>query len=127
MVLLARPGEVFQHRELLHSIGLGIPQAAELTQQLIAEGYPLPADLYTPEEVAEALLKLPRKEAESMLKDITLGQYLPGKSLIHRLDPRTKILLTIVYIADDLLRVQPGCGTVIPLAFADSVLPRCPG
>ena len=43
-----------------------------------------------------------------MLKDITLGQYLPGKSLIHRLDPRTKILLTIVYIAHDLLRVQPG-------------------
>ena len=62
MVLTGTPREVFQHRELLESIGLGIPQAAELTQQLIAEGYPLPADLYTPEEVAEALLKLPRKE-----------------------------------------------------------------
>ena len=62
MVLTGTPREVFQHRELLSSIGLGIPQAAELTQQLIAEGYPLPADLYTPEEVAEALLKLPRKE-----------------------------------------------------------------
>lgn len=34
-----------------------------------------------------------------MLRDITLGQYMPGKSLIHTLDPRTKILLTIVYIA----------------------------
>ena len=62
MVLTGTPREVFQHRELLSSIGLGIPQAAELTQQLIAEGYPLPADLYTPEEVAEALLKIPRKE-----------------------------------------------------------------
>ena len=62
MVLTGTPREVFQHRELLSSIGLGIPQAAELTQQLIAEGYPLPADLYTPAEVAEALLKLPRKE-----------------------------------------------------------------
>ncbi len=62
MVLTGTPREVFQHRELLSSIGLGIPQAAELTQRLIAEGYPLPADLYTPEEVAEALLKLPRKE-----------------------------------------------------------------
>jgi energy-coupling factor transport system permease protein len=29
----------------------------------------------------------------TMLKDITLGQYLPGKSVVHRLDPRTKILL----------------------------------
>ena len=65
MVLTGTPREVFQHRELLHSIGLGIPQAAELTQQLIAEGSPLPADLYTPAEVAEALLKLPRKEEKA--------------------------------------------------------------
>ena len=33
-----------------------------------------------------------------MLKDITLGQYFPGNSFIHRLDPRTKILTLIVYI-----------------------------
>ncbi len=34
-----------------------------------------------------------------MLKDITLGQYFPGKSPIHLLDPRTKLLLLVVYIA----------------------------
>ena len=33
-----------------------------------------------------------------MLKDITLGQYFPGKSVIHRLDPRTKLLFLVVYI-----------------------------
>ena len=33
-----------------------------------------------------------------MLKDSTLGQFFPGTSLAHRLDPRTKILLTVVYI-----------------------------
>ena len=33
-----------------------------------------------------------------MLKDITLGQYFPGNTPIHRLDPRTKLLLLIVYI-----------------------------
>ena len=33
-----------------------------------------------------------------MLKDITLGQYFPGNSLAHHLDPRTKILLTVLYI-----------------------------
>lgn len=33
-----------------------------------------------------------------MLKDITLGQYFPGKSVIHRLDPRTKLIVLIVYI-----------------------------
>ena len=33
-----------------------------------------------------------------MLKDITLGQYFPGKSIIHRMDPRTKLVLLVVYI-----------------------------
>ena len=33
-----------------------------------------------------------------MLKDITLGQYFPGNSVIHRMDPRTKLLLLVVYI-----------------------------
>ena len=33
-----------------------------------------------------------------MLKDITLGQYFPGNSVIHRLDPRTKLLVLVVYI-----------------------------
>ena len=33
-----------------------------------------------------------------MLKDITLGQYFPGNSFIHRLDPRTKLVLLVVYI-----------------------------
>ena len=33
-----------------------------------------------------------------MLKDITLGQYFPGKSFVHRLDPRTKLILLVVYI-----------------------------
>jgi len=33
-----------------------------------------------------------------MLKDITLGQFFPGDSLAHRLDPRTKLILTVLYI-----------------------------
>ena len=33
-----------------------------------------------------------------MLKDITLGQYFPGDTIVHRLDPRTKLILTILYI-----------------------------
>ncbi len=32
------------------------------------------------------------------LKDITLGQYFPGNSLVHRLDPRTKLLAVVLYI-----------------------------
>lgn len=33
-----------------------------------------------------------------MIKDITLGQYFPGNSPVHRMDPRVKIVLTIVFI-----------------------------
>lgn len=33
-----------------------------------------------------------------MLKDITLGQFFPGNSFIHRLDPRTKLIMLVVYI-----------------------------
>lgn len=33
-----------------------------------------------------------------MLKDITLGQYFPGNSVIHRLDPRTKLIVLVVYM-----------------------------
>ena len=33
-----------------------------------------------------------------MLKDITLGQYFPGNTPIHRLDPRTKLIWVVLYI-----------------------------
>ena len=33
-----------------------------------------------------------------MLKDITLGQFFPGDTIVHRLDPRTKLILVVVYI-----------------------------
>lgn len=33
-----------------------------------------------------------------MLKDITLGQFFPGNTVAHKLDPRTKILMVVLYI-----------------------------
>ena len=41
-----------------------------------------------------------------MLKDITLGQYFPGDTVVHRLDPRTKLILVIVFIAALFLAVD---------------------
>ncbi len=32
------------------------------------------------------------------MRDITLGQYFPGDSILHRLDPRAKIILAVIYI-----------------------------
>ena len=42
-----------------------------------------------------------------MLKDITLGQYFPGNSVIHRLDPRTKLVMLVVYIVALFLAAGP--------------------
>ncbi|MHB1419566.1 MAG: energy-coupling factor transporter transmembrane component T family protein [Bacillota bacterium] len=33
-----------------------------------------------------------------MLSDITIGQYIPGDSLVHRMDPRSKVIIAILYI-----------------------------
>lgn len=33
-----------------------------------------------------------------MIKDITLGQYFPGNSILHRLDPRCKLILVVLYM-----------------------------
>ena len=51
-----------------------------------------------------------------MLKDITIGQYFPGNSFLHRLDPRVKILLTIAYIVM-LFVVSNSIGFLIGIAL----------
>ena len=47
-----------------------------------------------------------------MISDITLGQYFPGYSVIHKLDPRTKIILAVLFIVTVFLAKNP-----ITLAF----------
>ena len=42
-----------------------------------------------------------------MISDITLGQFFPGESVIHRLDPRTKIILAIFFIVSVFLASTP--------------------
>ena len=62
LVMTGTPREVFAKQELMESIGLGVPQAAQLAHALRAEGYELPDDLYTLEEVRDAVLRLYGKE-----------------------------------------------------------------
>ena len=44
------------------------------------------------------------------LKDITLGQYFPGNSLVHRLDPRTK-LISVICLHRGAVSAPSGCVT----------------
>ncbi|MEM1486279.1 energy-coupling factor transporter transmembrane component T [Oscillospiraceae bacterium PP1C4] len=62
-----------------------------------------------------------------MLRDITIGQYFPGKSVIHKLDPRMKIVLTMAYIVELFIASNPigllvGIGFLI-LAYGISKIP----
>lgn len=56
-----------------------------------------------------------------MLKDITLGQYFPGNSPIHRLDPRTKLICLVVYIVA-LFLAKGWAGYAVMLAFLLTVI-----
>ena len=51
-----------------------------------------------------------------MLKDITIGQYFPGHSVLHRLDPRIKMVLTIAYIVL-LFLVKNSVGFLVSIVF----------
>ncbi|MEY8764916.1 MULTISPECIES: energy-coupling factor transporter transmembrane component T family protein [Clostridium] len=51
-----------------------------------------------------------------MIKDITIGQYVPGNSFVHKLDPRIKILISLIYIVD-LFIVNNFKGYIFIVAF----------
>lgn len=51
-----------------------------------------------------------------MIKDITIGQYFPGKSVIHRLDSRVKLLLDLLYLVT-LFTAQSFTGVILALLF----------
>lgn len=51
-----------------------------------------------------------------MIKDITIGQYFPGKSVIHRLDSRVKLILDILYLVI-LFTAQKYTGLLLGLLF----------
>ena len=58
LVATGTPREIFRQREMMERIGLGVPEAAQLCGKLRARGLPLPEDLYTPDELRDALLAL---------------------------------------------------------------------
>ncbi|MBR6668680.1 MAG: energy-coupling factor transporter transmembrane protein EcfT [Clostridia bacterium] len=62
-----------------------------------------------------------------MMKNITMGQYYPVDSWVHRLDPRTKILLTIAMIvAVFLVRTMVGYALILGFMYLTSRLSNIP-
>ncbi|SMC28705.1 energy-coupling factor transport system permease protein [Clostridium acidisoli DSM 12555] len=56
-----------------------------------------------------------------MLKDITIGQYIPGDSFVHKLDPRVKIILSLLYIID-LFLINQYVGYIFVIAFTAAII-----
>ncbi|MGL4875811.1 MAG: energy-coupling factor transporter transmembrane component T family protein [Clostridium sp.] len=56
-----------------------------------------------------------------MLKDITIGQYIPGESFVHKLDPRTKIIISILFIAV-LFIINKFVGYIFVVAFLGAII-----
>ena len=112
------PAQVFAHADELKSIGLGVPAAQRMALALAEAGVPLRrGGLYTVESLADELadLLIGRSDGSSDVSDIaksedgrarggllmeafSFGSYYPGDSAIHRLDPRTKLLLGFVFL-----------------------------
>lgn len=62
-----------------------------------------------------------------MLNDVTFGQYYPAKSVIHRLDPRTKLLaliafIVLIFVSDNFYSLF-ACGLVIIISIAAAHVP----
>ena len=62
-----------------------------------------------------------------MMKNITMGQYYPVDSWVHRLDPRTKILLTVAMIvADFVVKTMVGYALILGFMYLISRLSNIP-
>ena len=64
LVLTDTPRNVFRQADLMRSIGLGVPEAAELCGRLRAAGLQLPDDLFTQKELHDHLLRLWKEKQE---------------------------------------------------------------
>ncbi|HCO74547.1 MAG TPA: transporter, partial [Clostridium sp.] len=51
-----------------------------------------------------------------MIKDITIGQYIPGESFVHKLDARVKILFSLLFIID-LFLIKEFSGYIVIFIF----------
>ena len=87
------PREVFAHYKELEAVGLAAPQVTYIMNALRENGILVSSEATTVEEAADEILRVVsgrrRKQAaemagEKMIRDITIGQYYPADSILHR-------------------------------------------
>ena len=85
------PKQVFQHYKELESVGLAAPQVTYVVKALKEKGW-------DGRRGKRSHSFGNQEKGKDMLRDITLGQYYPSDSVIHKMDPRVKLFGTIVFI-----------------------------
>ena len=92
---------VFSRGELLEPMGLRLPQITSIMRRLRKMGLPVSETVLNVDEAVMELCRSSKKgkrRTKTMLSDVTMGQFFPGKSVMHRLDPRIKMCLTVYFI-----------------------------
>ena len=92
------PREVFSHADEIVAAGLDIPMITKVMIELKKRGHASVSAPFLPAGDGRAARLQEERGRSLMLKDITIGQFFPGNSAVHRLDPRVKIVLTVALI-----------------------------
>ena len=95
-VMYDAPKKVFMESTMLGGMGLDVPVAKKLLSALQNCGLDVPQEILTLDEMHGYIVK--KLGVAQMLKNITLGQFFPGNSVLHRMDPRVKIILVLLFI-----------------------------
>ena len=62
-----------------------------------------------------------------MITDITIGQYFPGDSVVHKMDSRMKIILTVLLIvAIFICKTLPALGVIVVATIALVLISKIP-
>ena len=91
------PKSVFAHYKELEAVGLAAPQVTYLMHELEADRHSgVSTDATTVDRSKRR--DFSKVGDDNMLRDITIGQYYPADSVIHKLDPRVKLFATLIFI-----------------------------
>ena len=103
IVLDGEPMDIFNnHRDALQAVGVDVPPVSVTMEYLREQGLDVSNRVLSVDDAVEAIL-----EGGSMLNNITIGQYFPGNSFLHRMDPRAKIIATTIFVVAIFLADSP--------------------
>ena len=123
IVLDGEPMDIFNnHRDELQAVGVDVPPVSVTMEYLREQGLDVSNRVLS----VDVRYKQFSKEV-TMLNNITIGQYFPGNSFLHRMDPRAKIIATTIFVVAIFLANSPlAYGVVGGFTIFSMLLSRLP-